>query len=62
MKKQSINVSAYEVAAVVGAMLITMVLVGYLYHQLSVSRANEKEMSKRYSELVRTNTPTLKKK
>jgi hypothetical protein len=57
MNNRNINVTAYEVCAVVGVMLMTMVLVGYLYNQLSLSRANEKEMSKRYSELVRTNTP-----
>lgn len=60
--KRDINVSAYEVGAVMLVMMLTMALVGYLYSQLSTSRANEREMSKRYSELVHTNTPTLKNK
>lgn len=57
LNQRNINVSAAEIMAVLIAMMLTMALVGYLYHQLSISRSNEVEMSKRLYQVVRNGGP-----
>lgn len=61
MNKQ-LTVTVAEVVSVGVSLCLLLGIALYLQHQLVLSRANEREMSARYSELVRTNTATLKHK
>jgi len=61
MKRQLTITLAEALAVFVAIGLLTGACL-FLQRSLSVSRSNEREMSARYSELVRTNTPALKHK
>ena len=52
LNQRNITITGGEVLAVVVAMLLTVALVGYLFRKLETSRSNEREMSKRYQQLI----------